>query len=359
MKTKVFALLTLALLGWLNAQVSILLAQGSLTPPGAPAPTMKSLDQIEPRTPISALPFAITNSGSYYLTTNLVTAGSGITISASGVTLDLMGFELAGGNTNGINVSGAVNNLAIRNGTVRGWTNSGIHAVTAVGIVLQDLRVSGNSYGINAGASATVSGCAAYGNRFAGIWVGDGSTVSGCTASASGVSGMFIFPGIAVGMGSAVTGCTAFSNTAWGIIVGEGSTVSGCTARGNGDDGINAGVGCTVTGCTSSANSGDGIEVSSSCRVVENTCVGNGVGAGAGAGIQASSSRNRIDSNQVMGNDTGIQCNPATANLIIRNSARGNTTTNYNILAGNNSGAIIFVPGVGFSGTNAWANFEF
>jgi hypothetical protein len=32
---------------------ALLYAQGSLTPPGAPAATMKTLAQIEPRTPIN------------------------------------------------------------------------------------------------------------------------------------------------------------------------------------------------------------------------------------------------------------------------------------------------------------------
>jgi hypothetical protein len=61
-------------------------AQGSLTPPGAPAPTMKSLDQIEARTPISSAPFTITQPGSYFLTTNLtVASGNAITIATNGV----------------------------------------------------------------------------------------------------------------------------------------------------------------------------------------------------------------------------------------------------------------------------------
>src|SRR5450432_171554 len=84
------------LLSTINSPLSTTFAQGSLTPPGAPAPTMKSLAQIEPRTPISSVPFTIGAPGSYYLTTNLTTTVSNaIVIAASGVTLDLNGFTLS------------------------------------------------------------------------------------------------------------------------------------------------------------------------------------------------------------------------------------------------------------------------
>ena len=47
------------------------LAQGPLAPPGAPGPLFKTLQQVEPRIPISALPATLSQAGSYYLTTNL------------------------------------------------------------------------------------------------------------------------------------------------------------------------------------------------------------------------------------------------------------------------------------------------
>jgi parallel beta-helix repeat protein len=367
MKHKLFTLLLLGPLSILSSQLATF-AQGSLTPPGAPAATMKSLDQIEPRTPISSLPFNITNGGSYYLTGSLTSAAGGITIQANEVTLDLMGFALAGGNGSGISVSGARTNIVIRNGTVRGWTTNGIEASSAMNSQLEELRISSNGgFGVRAGAGI-VSKCEAYKNGAEGIYT-SGSIIRDCLSHNNGSHGIIVDfdstivncvarqntgAGIISIYGVTVTGCSANFNTAAGISAGDGSTVTICSAKANGTDGIVGGTGSTINGCTVTANTSDGIEVSSSCRIADNTCQGN-----TGAGINATASRNRIDSNNVMGNGTGIKCNPGTANLIIRNSARSNTTANYDIVAGNNSGATILSPGVGFSSSNPWANFEF
>jgi hypothetical protein len=141
-------------------------AQGSLTPPGAPGPTMKTLAQIEPRTPISSLPFTISLPGSYYLTTNLTASTSNsIFINTNGVTLDLMGFTIsstvanAASGGSAILVGDVLNDITIRNGHIRG-------GVTASGSVYSG---SGFAYGIynNSGtqpqnvhiADITITGC--------------------------------------------------------------------------------------------------------------------------------------------------------------------------------------------------------
>src|SRR3954454_9857343 len=115
----------------LAASTVQLLGQGVLTPPaGAPAPTMKTLDQIEPRKEVNATNtpgnatnlFIINAPGSYYLSGDItgVAGKSGILINADSVTLDLNGFALIGGGSGtGIAVTSLERNLTIRNGTVR------------------------------------------------------------------------------------------------------------------------------------------------------------------------------------------------------------------------------------------------
>jgi hypothetical protein len=285
--------------------------QGNLTPPGAPGPTMKSLDQIEPRTPISSLPFTITNAGSYYVTTNLAGGASGgIIIDVGGVTLDLMGFELVGGTGVGVfvNTSGSARtNIAIRNGTIRQWSGNGIDATFAFGPQLENLRVSGNAIGIR---------------------TGDGSMVGGCTA---------------------------FGNSSNGIVASVGCTIRDSLARKNGADGIQAGDGSEVRACIVTDNTGDGIEVANNCHVRDNTCYGNGFASGSGAGVHATGQNNRIDGNHVNSGDFGIRADVA-GNLIIRNSARGNST-NYLFLDTQAFGPTNLVSGLVTN--HPWANFSY
>jgi len=150
------SLATLLLL-FLEAAAPRLLAQGPLTPPGPPGATGRSLEQIEPRTPIAAstTTISISQPGSYYLTGNIaVTTGNGISITADNVTLDLNGFSItsksASPNGTGISVQGAVQQVTLSNGHVSGttifslFTFSGggfLHGIAATASTARNIRV--------------------------------------------------------------------------------------------------------------------------------------------------------------------------------------------------------------------------
>jgi hypothetical protein len=185
-------------------------AQGSLTPTAAPTPTMKTLQQIEPRTEINATNtpgdsdslYKITQPGSYYITGN-ITGVSGkhvieIALPAGGpVTLDLMGFELVGvsGSLDGITASN--DNVAIHNGTLRNWGGNGINVSGSNNLLSKLLLSSNGQSGMRVGRFGSVIDCTAYQNSSEGISA-DRCTIKNCAASFNFGAGIFGDEGVIV-----------------------------------------------------------------------------------------------------------------------------------------------------------------
>jgi hypothetical protein len=260
---------------------------GDLNPPAGPIlPTMKTLDEVEPRIAINATNtpgdadslFKITQPGSYYLTGNItgVAAKHGIEIEVGGVTLDLNGFDLVGiagmGAFDGVSVTvPSLTNIAIVNGSVRNWGSNGVNLAMNFGGnhgSCTAVRASGNT-GVGIGGS-TVTNCMADNNTGAGIV---GVAVTNCVAGGNTGGGIG---------GYTVTNCAAGGNTGYGIRLNVGGTATNCSASGNNGDGILVSTGGypggsgTITHCAARLNQGAGIRVGhgatiSECSVGENT----------------------------------------------------------------------------------------
>jgi hypothetical protein len=177
---------------------------------------MKSLDQIEARTPVDATHtpgnatqlYVISQPGSYYLTGNIaVTANSAIAITASGVTLDLNGFQIsstaspAGGA--GILLVAATD-VTILNGRINGGVTYNGSTYTGPGFQY------GIYYSINTPANVRVSGVAVSGCSGYGIYLpGDySSEVDHCTLRNIGNAGI---------TAGTVNQCTVIDSGATGI----------------------------------------------------------------------------------------------------------------------------------------------
>ena len=313
-------------------------AQGSLTPPGAPTPTMKTLAQVEPRTPIASAPFTISAPGSYYLTTNLVGASgaNGITIACGNVTLDLEGFALTGvaESFNGVQVSGSHTNVSVRNGTISGWGNFGVDAYSYSphNVRLERLNVSANGAHGLAASDGMVQDCC-------------------CTSNHS--MGILIERGV-------VSDCLAHNNAGYGILA-DRSMVRGCHARNNAGYGIYAGY-STVSGCYVADNVQSGIiAYYSNCQIIGNNCQHNNTsGSSFHAGIFIYDNANRVEDNQVTDSGhAGIQVDGGYVNnVIVKNTVIDNGTNNYLIPAGQVVGPLITNTGT-ITNSNPWANFSY
>jgi len=351
---------------------SSVFAQGSLIPPGAPAPTMQTLDQLGAKTDqantkldqanakldqaattrinLQAAPaaagvvtsdvnnhFIITKAGSYYLSANLgVTKPNGIDVAVAGVTIDLNGFQISrdsGTAGDGITIEAAAHHCTIKNGSISGFAY-GILSVFGGGLprscAFRDLRVSGcTSSGIVAGEGAVLESCRVHGNSGSyAIFVGPGSSLSNCTATNNtGTHGIY------AESGSSLSNCTASNNTGtYGIYAVGGSTLSNCSAYSNDSAaatsaGIGTGSSCTVTNCAS---------INNTSSATSSPTTGMGFAIGVGSTIQKCAARNNEGDGINLSSDSVARENTCDSNGSSGDGAGIHATSADNRIEGNN-----------------------
>jgi parallel beta-helix repeat protein len=333
-------------------------------PPGPPGAVMKTLDEVEPRMPISQIPFTISEPGSYYLTGNLtgMEGENGITIEAgvSNVTIDLMGFTLQGveGSLFGISSGDRhvrADNISVVNGVVTGFEEAGVFLGTGVGHLIERLHVSNNGrYGIRSWGSGTIiRNCTISENEFMGIFaLAGGTLVESCTVIGNG-------GGIDSGGSITIKRCYV-SNNKTGISAGADAIVIDTIANLNEHDGITVSIGSKIRNAVANRNGGDGIRVIGPGGIPgigpagqRTTVTNSNADQNGGAGILVSRGSARIEGNHVSRNQVGLLVESAN-NLIVKNSAAGNTDADYSIAEDNDVGPIGTMSDVG---EHPWANF--
>ncbi len=297
MKTPSALLLTLLTASFILHPSSFLLAQGPLTPPGAPAPTMKTLDQLEARTPISSAPFVLGASGSYYLTGNLTVAtGTAITIAADNVTLDLNGFTISSTASpaagNAVTITGVRRNVTVRNGHIRGTTTFAAGTFTPGGFL----------DGVSTSSASPSS---------------DNLRVSEVSVSGVGSDGIFLafsdVPtlviercAVSVCAGAGITGglvrdCAVNVSGTFGIV---GGTVTDSYAESVGATGADDAINCVLAeNCRGVAAAGKGIEAGTASN-----CHGTSVSANGVSVVMASNSTGVSTSGVGLGGSNAHHC---------------------------------------------------
>lgn len=361
---------------------------GDLNPPLGPlGPTMKTLQQVEPRIEINPTStpgdadstFRISAPGNYYLTRDV--SGEfgkhGIEIAASNVTIDLMGFEIFGafGSLDAINGTASPAGVTVRNGRVTNWGDEGVDLEPTDDAVIENIVATGcGGWGVSTGFNGAVrdctasgcvigvyvaghglaTGCVSFGNTASGFRMGWGSHIADCASRNNASHGFDIGNGVqvvncssmgnggsgfSVGDGSQVVHCTSYQDIIYGVRAGEGTTVENCTIRFARPAGIWLEDYGVARNNTVSQTINDGIVAANSCAVVGNTVLEAGVSSSFGHGIRVTGVDSRVEFNQVTDCDLGYKVESA-GNLIARNVSSGNST-HWDIAANNRLAVIV------------------
>jgi len=322
------------------------------------------------RTLISVLPYEISQPGSYLVAGHL-TGATGITITTSGVTLDLNQYTVTGtaGNTSkGIRVAGEQSGIRILNGSVKNWSGGGVDASATTGCVLLNVTASGNGQdGMTTGACALISYCTAHNNTLDGIDAGHNSSISHNLCFANGDNG------IEADNGGVVTGNTSNQNAKAGIYTGVGCNVSGNTCYDNSTNGLECGAGSLVIGNSSAENTQAGFVLQNGSRAENNHAKNNGshgfsaqqdvvltsnsADSNGQNGFYSTFDGGKMDSNQSSDNAVGYFIS-GSGWLVIRNSASGNTGGGFQISPSNAKATVLTTATLNTS-SNANANLDY
>ena len=227
---------------------------------------MKSLDQVESRTPISSLPMTISASGSYYLTGNLsVSSGDAITVTAHGVSIDLNGFTISSTSANpsgtAILFTGTSSNVTVKNGFIQS------------GITRSDITFSGSGFlngmyfSSDNPKNVVVSHVSVAGVLKDGIDLGtnDSTVAESCTVRVAGGAGIVAWHvrdcAVRECGNTGIVGGQVQNSTAWTV-----GSFTGLQA----DNALN---------CSGVSNTGTGLDVSEAMNCNGNSFAGTGLKA--------------------------------------------------------------------------------
>lgn len=244
----------------LSLSATFALAGDLNPPPGPVAPTFKTLDEVEPSTPINTLPGSglavheITQPGAYHLTGNITSPGAGmhaIRSLAEGVTIDLNGFAIIGDTTETLPAIQLTTANRVHNGTIDNWGGGGVRTVSSAVIedIILDFVRGGPSIDVDRGC--VIRRCTFRACNF--MVLDDGTLLS--EIHTRDMAEAIVSPdarGVTI-MNSFFDGqnTAGFDSV---IVLGDDAKLANVTVSEEGNTGLTAGDNASVIACTFSGN---------------------------------------------------------------------------------------------------------